>query len=192
MRPQTADGRAPGNNETTLAGGEKRPQHSAAESCQGCGGKGAFSNWIRRAAATEPGFNNKILSNCDVFKIFRFWLKSIRRKPRACQATRPEWHLYHCCKLFCGQNWLKKWHSASSNQSGFKLTPVPLVYQPSPKHLLPWTGNTNAMNWKEMELFRKDKGRPIRTLVKSTNFIKGLSFVEDFLFYKIEKLPIFA
>lgn len=67
--------------------------------------------------------------------------------------------------------------------------PVPPVYQPSPKHLLKWIGNTNAMNQKQLRLFRKEKGRSIRTLVKSTNFIKGLSFREDFLFYKVEKLP---
>lgn len=48
------------------------------------------------------------------------------------------------------------------------------------------------MNQKKMRLFRKEKGRPIRTLEESTNFIKGLSFIEDFLFYKVEKLPIFA
>lgn len=48
------------------------------------------------------------------------------------------------------------------------------------------------MNQKRTRLFRKEKETPICTLEKSTNFIKGLSFGEDFLFYKVEKLPIFA
>ena len=53
--------------------GEKRPQRSAAEHCQGHGGKGAFDERIRRGAVTtEPGFNNKILFICDVFKILSF------------------------------------------------------------------------------------------------------------------------
>lgn len=42
MRPETADGRAPGNNETMLAGGGETAPALAAEHCQGRGGKGEF------------------------------------------------------------------------------------------------------------------------------------------------------
>lgn len=39
---------------------------------------------------------------------------------------------------------------------------------------------------------RKEKERSIEILEKCTNFITGLSFMEDFLLYEVKKLLILA
>lgn len=186
MRPETADGGAPGNNETTLEGRGEQPQRAAADDVvvKGRAARGSESELLQ--------LHQGLAINCDLTVMFgNFKVLPVK------QASKND--------LLARQRGLKETCTSAANRSVVRLDsesdaqPV-VTSQDSNKHQCHWitrpkhsvkqTGKTNAVSHKKTQLFGKDRGKPIWTREQSTDFIEGLALTEDFLFDKVENLPI--